>query len=86
MFSSVNDAESAVQSRAIMLALNIPNDFSYGILSGINSHEEIINGIPLVDNPEIQNRYLAYQVDEIQRCALEVMKNLMGHANIGQVG
>ncbi len=76
-FSSVKDAESAVQSRAITIALNIPNDFSYGILSGINSHEEIINGVPLVDNPEIQNvnitiellgdpSYLAFQTAQTE--------------------
>ncbi len=54
-FRTVKDAELAVQSRAITLALRIPNNFSYGILSGINSHEKIINGIPLADDPEIQN-------------------------------
>ncbi|MFX1284134.1 MAG: ABC transporter permease [Promethearchaeota archaeon] len=54
-FSTVKEAKLAVQSRAITLALRIPNNFSYGILSGMNSHEKIINGIPLVNDPEIQN-------------------------------
>ncbi|MFX0207678.1 MAG: ABC transporter permease [Candidatus Hodarchaeota archaeon] len=76
-FSTVKEAKLAVQSRAITLALRIPNNFSYGILSGINSHEKIINGIPLVNDPEIQNvnitieligdpSYLAFQTTQTE--------------------
>lgn len=76
-FRTVREAELAVQSRAITLAIKIPHNFSYGILSGINSYERIINGLPLIDDPEIQNvnitiellgdpSYLAFQTTQTE--------------------
>ncbi|MHA2247905.1 MAG: ABC transporter permease [Candidatus Hodarchaeales archaeon] len=61
-FRTAKEAELAVQSRATILVLRIPNNFSYGILSGINSHEKIINGIPLVGDLEVQNMNITFEL------------------------
>lgn len=57
-FDSPSESLLAVRSRAISLAVNIHFDFSLGMLSGINSRENIINGAPVVDDDLIRNRNL----------------------------
>ncbi|MFX0016234.1 MAG: ABC transporter permease [Promethearchaeota archaeon] len=76
-FTTEREMKLAVQSRAITIALRIPHNFSYGILSGINSYERIINGVSLVNDPKIQNvnitiemlgdpSYLAFQTTQAE--------------------
>lgn len=48
LLDSVDQAIESTKSRAIQLAIKITPDFSYGILSGINSREQIVNGSPIV--------------------------------------
>ncbi len=55
-FESESDAKLAVQSRAVVMTVIIPDDFSFGILSGINTKKEIIEGELVLDNNHIVNK------------------------------
>ncbi len=52
-FKTIEEALKAVQSRAVTFAIYIPYDFSLGMLSGINSREYILDGSPILNQPEV---------------------------------
>lgn len=58
-FGRRDEALSAIRSQAVTLVIEIPFDFSLGILSGINSQQEILNGTPVVNDPLIRNTNLS---------------------------
>ncbi|MFW9777412.1 MAG: ABC transporter permease [Candidatus Heimdallarchaeota archaeon] len=54
-FDFLDDAKAAVQARAVVAVVQIKNDFSYGILSGINSMAATLNGTPIAPDPQVNN-------------------------------
>lgn len=57
-FNTTDEAMISIKSRSIYLAIEISTDFSKGVLSGINSREIIVNGLPLVNDTSILNTNL----------------------------
>ncbi|MHA1974896.1 MAG: ABC transporter permease [Candidatus Hodarchaeales archaeon] len=54
-FSDETTAIKALRSQALSLVVSIPYDFSYGILSGINSRSMIVNGSLIVNTSVLLN-------------------------------